>query len=101
MKVSLIPLCVALLVSLSACVVGPNYHRPPQTLPDQFRNAPLSNSADSIADTQWFDLLRDEALKRLVETALQQNFDIRIAAEHVLEARAQIGLSRANSSRAT
>ena len=75
-------------------MVGPNYHRPVEPLPDRFRDAPAAGPA-SIADTKWFDLFHDDVLKQLVETALQQNFDIRIAAERILEARAQIGLTRA------
>jgi len=89
-----IALLLPLLASLSGCVLGPNYHRPAQTLPDQFRNAPAAAGAASIADTKWFDLFHDDALKQLVETALQQNFDVRIAAERVIEARAQVGLTR-------
>ena len=76
-------------------MVGPNYHRPQETLPGQFRNAPPSDSAASITDTKWFDLFHDDILKQLVETALQKNFDVQIAAQHVLEARAQLGLTHA------
>jgi len=75
--------------------MGPNYHRPPQSLPTQFRSAPTDGTA-SIADTKWFDLFHDAALKQLVDTALQQNFDVRIAAERVLEARAQVGITRSD-----
>ena len=86
---------VPLLAALSACTVGPNYHRPPEPLPTQFRNAPTDSTA-SIADTRWFDLFHDDTLKQLVDTALQQNFDVRIAAERVIEARAQVGITRAD-----
>ncbi|HYL39040.1 MAG TPA: efflux transporter outer membrane subunit [Bryobacteraceae bacterium] len=82
-----------LLLTLTGCLVGPKYQRPPQTLPDQFRAAPASASPASIAGTKWFDLFQDQTLRQLVDTALSQNFDVRIAAEHVLEARAQIGIT--------
>ena len=49
-----------------------------------------------IADLKWFDLFDDDALKQLVATALERNFDLRIAAERVTEARAQLGITRAN-----
>ena len=84
-----------LLISLPACTLGPNYHRPPQTLPDQFRTAPPAAGNASIGDTRWFELFHDAALKQLVDTALQENFDVRIAAERVIEARAQVGITRA------
>jgi NodT family efflux transporter outer membrane factor (OMF) lipoprotein len=86
---------VPLLAALPACTVGPNYHRPPQPLPAQFRDAPPADSAASIADSKWFELFHDAALKQLVDTALQQNFDIRIAAERVIQAHAQVGIARA------
>ncbi len=73
--------------------MGPNYHRPQIPVPDQFRNAPVAGP-NSIADKKWFDLFQDATLKQLVTTALANNFDVRIAAERVLEARAQYGITR-------
>jgi multidrug efflux system outer membrane protein len=74
--------------------VGPNYHRPAASLPAEFPGAPATK--ESLADKKWFDLFQDATLKQLVETALEKNFDVRIAAERVLEARAQYGITRAN-----
>lgn len=84
----------ALILGLSGCLVGPNYKRPQTALPSQFRGAPAGS--ESIADAKWFDLFHDDTLNQLVNTALAQNFDVRIAAERVLEARAQYGITRAN-----
>jgi NodT family efflux transporter outer membrane factor (OMF) lipoprotein len=83
-----------LTLGLCGCLVGPNYHRPATALPAQFPGSPAA--PESIADTKWFDLFQDATLKQLVETALQKNFDVRIAAERVIEARAQYGITRAN-----
>jgi len=80
---------------MPACTLGPNYHRPPQTLPDQFRTAPQAAANASIGDTRWFELFRDPTLKELIDNALRENFDVRIAAERVIEARAQVGITRA------
>jgi NodT family efflux transporter outer membrane factor (OMF) lipoprotein len=88
----LVPLIVAL--GLTGCLVGPNYHRPPVSLPAQFPGSPAAQQ--SIADQKWFNLFHDPVLNQLVQTALKQNFDVRIAAERVLEARAQYGITRAN-----
>jgi len=86
-----------LLVPLAAvgCAVGPNYKRPTVQAPGQFRGAPASGTAASLADAKWFDLFQDEALKQLVTTALQQNFDLGIASERVMEARARYRISQA------
>ena len=79
---------------LTGCTVGPNYHRPQIPVPDQFRNALPAAGPGSLADTKWFDLFQDDALKQFVTTALANNFDLRIAAERVLEARAQYHITR-------
>jgi multidrug efflux system outer membrane protein len=83
-------------LALSSCAVGPNYKRPAVPTPEQFRGAEAPASPLSLADTKWFDLFEDETLKQLVSTALEKNFDIRIAAERVLQARAQLGTARAD-----
>jgi len=85
-----------LVLASTGCTVGPNYHRPQVPVPGQFKNAPADAGPNSIADTKWFDLFQDDTLKQLVTTALANNFDMRIAAERVLEARAQYGIQRAN-----
>jgi len=91
---SLAVLALPAILTLSGCMVGPNYHRPQQAFPEQFRNAPAAGGAASVGDVKWVDLFRDDVLTQLVQTALQQNFDVQIAAERVLEARAQVGLTR-------
>jgi multidrug efflux system outer membrane protein len=86
----------ALLVS--ACAVGPNYKRPTVPVPGQFRDTGPEQPAspESLADVKWFDLFQDDVLKQLVNTALDQNFDLRVAAARVLQARAQLGVSRSD-----
>jgi NodT family efflux transporter outer membrane factor (OMF) lipoprotein len=80
----------------ASCTLGRNYQRPAIETPSAFRAAPAAASAGSLADVKWFDLFRDETLTRLVTTALQQNFELRIAAERVLQARAAFGITRAD-----
>ena len=55
-----------------------------------------AGTAASIADTKWQDLFPDQTLNQMVAAALANNFDLRIAAERVEEARAQLGITRAN-----
>jgi NodT family efflux transporter outer membrane factor (OMF) lipoprotein len=91
-------LLAAVALSLTGCKVGPNYNRPAVATPPQFRGAPAVDTAtpDSLAETKWFDLFQDDTVKQLVTSAIEKNFDLRIAAERVLEARAQYGIVRAN-----
>jgi multidrug efflux system outer membrane protein len=49
-----------------------------------------------VASTQWQDLFPDPVLYQMVTAALQNNFDVRIAAARAEEARAQLGVTRAN-----
>ncbi len=79
---------------LAGCAVGPNYQRPQVPSPPQFRDTPAPGP-ESIADTKWFDLFHDEQLTGLVKKALAQNYDLQIASARVLEARAQLGITRA------
>ncbi len=83
---------------LAGCAVGPNYHRPAVVAPPQFRGAEAApaapSAAPSLADTKWFNLFQDDQLTDLVRIALVQNYDIRIASARVLEARAQLGITR-------
>ncbi len=81
---------------LSSCAIGPNYQRPQVSTPPQFRgSAPDADAAaKSIADSAAFDLFKDPVLTALLRTALSQNNDMKIAAERVLEERAQYGITR-------
>jgi NodT family efflux transporter outer membrane factor (OMF) lipoprotein len=80
---------------LASCTLGPNYKRPVVQTPAEFRGASGAAGAESLADLKWFDVFRDDELTRLVDTALRQNFELRIAAERVLQARALYGITRA------
>ena len=94
----------ALAVLLSGCNVGPNYKRPVSATPQGFRgglapdlapSAPTpGDSSISIADRQWAAIFQDPVLQHLVQEALQNNLDLRIAAQRVLEAQAQVGVTR-------
>jgi multidrug efflux system outer membrane protein len=48
-----------------------------------------------LGDVKWFDLFRDEKLQELIRIALQENYDIRIAAQRVLAAQAFITVEKA------
>jgi multidrug efflux system outer membrane protein len=97
--VSPIAVC-ALIVFLGGCTVGPNYKRPNTDAPAAFRGLTpeetANASAQSLGDQKWWEVFQDEQLQKLIRTALQQNYDARIAATRVLEAQEQVVLARAN-----
>ena len=59
-------------VFLTACTVGPNYHRPAVQVPANFRAPdPLPPpKAESLADLKWFEVFKDEQLQALILRAL-------------------------------
>ena len=88
------------LLLLTACTVGPNYQRPKSEIPGDFRgiqNAPPGAApAESLGDAKWWNVFQDDQLQVLIRTALRQNYDVRIAAERVLAAQAQLRIARSD-----
>jgi outer membrane protein, multidrug efflux system len=82
------------------CAAGPNYRRPTANVPPAYRGLTpeeaTKGEARSLADEKWWEVFQDEQLKELVKTALQQNYDVRIAATRILQAQAQLGITRAD-----
>jgi len=85
---------------LSACTVGPKYHRPVVQTPTAFHGAGESQQAvaqtESFADLPWWQVFHDPKLQELIRTALKQNYDLQLAVERVNAARAQVGIVRSN-----
>jgi multidrug efflux system outer membrane protein len=85
---------------LSACTVGPNYHRPVVQTPAAFRGSSDSQQrqtqTESFADLPWWQVFHDPQLQELIRTALKQNYDLQSALERVTAARAQVGIVRSN-----
>jgi multidrug efflux system outer membrane protein len=78
--------------ALAGCTVGPNYQRPVIATPEQFYGASGAASANSLADAPWFDVFSDPTMRALIDEALRNGYDARIAAARVEEARARFGI---------
>ncbi len=78
---------------LAGCTVGPDYRRPAVAVPPDFRGGP-PGTAESLGDVAWWKIFQDETLQSLIRTALAENYDLRIAAARILEARAQVTIVR-------
>jgi multidrug efflux system outer membrane protein len=103
------------------CAVGPNYKRPKVDVPVTYRGAATQGngseaqenpgrqasspatapqiqqaSEQSFGDQRWSEVFQDPQLQDLIRTAIQNNYDVRIAATRILEARAQLGITRAD-----
>ena len=79
---------------LAACAVGPDFTRPDATTPDAFRMAGPGGEAASIANTPWWELLKDQELQKLIRTALEENKDLKRAAAAVEEFQARLFVAK-------
>src|SRR5579864_1784492 len=101
---------LSIVLLTSGCAVGPKYKRPVVAVPNSYRGEgaepaarsqiaspqPTPPPVVSLGDQKWWDVFQDEQLRALIRTALNQNYDLRIAASRVLEAQAQLGITRAD-----
>lgn len=88
-----------LLILLVGCTVGPNYKRPQVPVAPAFRRADdaqvASTDKTSLGDESFAVVFREPELQDLIRTALANNYDVRIAAQRVLEQQAQVRITRA------
>jgi len=90
----MLALGAAFCLLVAGCTVGPNYQRPPVTAPEQVRGQVGPSEAASLADRPWWEIFQDAELKGLIDEALRNSYDVRLAAWRVEEARAAAGISR-------
>ena len=118
-----LPALLLAIIGLVGCAVGPNYKRPTVDVPVTYRGASATSapstdagsqkqaakpaepatassaqspSTQSLGDEKWWEVFQDPELQSLIRTALKNNYDVRIAATRVLQARAQLGITRAD-----
>ena len=104
------------MAALVGCTVGPNYKRPTVDVPAAYRGStadladqsgsqpspakPEPQNAEqvppSLGDEKWWEVFQDKELQGMIRTALENNYDVRIAATRVLQAQAQLGIVRAD-----
>ncbi len=83
------------LAILAGCAIGPDYAPPQIETPPSFRDQTAPASARSLGDEPWAEVYRDPTLADLIQTALENNYDLRIAASRVEQARYVASQSRA------
>jgi multidrug efflux system outer membrane protein len=91
---------IALITSLAGCKVGPNYKRPVVDTPANYRGGLAPDIATNPAGTplgtqKWDTVFTDPVLQDLIKEALKNNYDVKIAADRVLEQQAQVGITKA------
>jgi multidrug efflux system outer membrane protein len=96
-SVPLLALAAIALSALAGCNVGPKYTRPNYTAPPAFRGADdaavSSDAKGSLGDEQWSAVYQEPELQELIRKALVNNYDVRIAVQHILEQQAQVKIT--------
>jgi outer membrane protein, multidrug efflux system len=72
-----------LILTLFGCMVGPNYRRPAVETPPLWRFEEIE--AREVANTAWWEQFGDPVLNELIQIALKENKDVKIAAARVEE----------------
>lgn len=91
----------SLALALAACNMAPKYVRPDLPVPETSPAGPVDGNAQGSgttvsADTSWKEFFTDPRLARVIQTALDNNRDLRIAVANVEQARAQYRVQRAD-----
>jgi multidrug efflux system outer membrane protein len=97
-KFARLSLLASAFAMLAGCTVGPKYVRPNYPAPPAFRGADnaaiTSDAKGSLGDEQWASVYREPELQDLIRKALANNYDVRIAAQRILEQQAQVKITR-------
>jgi multidrug efflux system outer membrane protein len=89
------------MIALTGCRMGPNYKRPViANNPATFRGITAPDiqqapGATPLGAQKWNTVFTDPVLQELITEALKNNYDVKIAADHVLEQQDQLGITRA------
>jgi len=81
--------------------MAPKYTRPEAPIPTDwpdgsaYQNSQSPQDAPTAADLRWQEFFTDKKLQQIIETALHNNRDLRLAALNVEKARALYGVQRA------
>jgi len=85
-----------ILALAAACTVGPDYEKPQTKTPEQWQQSILDRDPALVPAPgeieQWWKILDDPVLDRLIEEAGRTNYDLRIAIARVEEAREFVGV---------
>ncbi|HEX4379707.1 MAG TPA: TolC family protein, partial [Candidatus Acidoferrum sp.] len=99
-KLASVAAVVCVVGAAAGCTVGPNYKKPVASVPPTYRgltdDETAKNDPASQGDQKWWEVYQDQELQTLIRTAVQQNYDVRIAGARILAARAQLGITRAD-----
>lgn len=86
---------IALSLALSACSMAPDLVKPALPVPNAYPSPAIVADGEIAADLDWRSMFGDPRLQRLIELALRNNRDLRLAALNVEAVQAQYNIQRA------
>ncbi len=101
MNKNVLSLLLGTALVLAGCNMAPHYDRPNAPVPTgwpsgaAYQETGTATNAPQAPDLDWREFFCDEKLQGLIETALRNNRDLRLAALNVERARAMYGIQRA------
>jgi outer membrane protein, multidrug efflux system len=88
---------MAAVAMLTACTMEPHYERPAAPVPVTWTDKDQpSNNATPATQMGWRDFFPDKNMQRLIEIALANNRDLRVAALNVQATQAQYRIQRSD-----
>ncbi|MGV8081638.1 MAG: efflux transporter outer membrane subunit [Syntrophales bacterium] len=93
---------VVIVALLSGCTLAPKYTRPSSPVPAEwptgaaYTETKRESPAPEVPDLPWREFITDERLRKVIETSLSNNRDLRLAVLNVDKARALYGIQRAS-----
>jgi outer membrane protein, multidrug efflux system len=83
---------ILLALALSGCMLGPNYSRPDVDMPQSWRLSLAK--ATAVANVPWWEQFQDPVLNQYIQTALEENKDLKVAVAVVDQYYARLGITR-------
>jgi multidrug efflux system outer membrane protein len=94
-------LLVGIAIVLGGCTMAPKYTRPEAPVPADwptsaaYKETKAATGEPTAPELSWREFFTDEQLQKIIETALNNNRDLRLAALNVERVRALYGVQRA------
>ncbi|WP_460418190.1 efflux transporter outer membrane subunit [Pseudomonas sp. microsymbiont 2] len=86
------PLLLGATLALSACTLGPDFHKPapsaPATWPELQEKAAPSQPQSTPLEARWWETFHDAQLTALIQRAVDRNLDLQIATSRLMQSRA-------------
>ncbi|MCU1762033.1 efflux transporter outer membrane subunit [Pseudomonas sp. 14P_8.1_Bac3] len=84
-------LCALLVMSLSACTVGPDFQKPQAQQITEWSKPQKAAGSQAVAETmdeRWWEVFQDSKLSALTQRALTDNLDLKLASSRLQQSRA-------------